>query len=192
MIMRSFVFGVAGLALGGLVAITAVLGPMDLGGIAIGPWRTNLHIGAPDAPATVRAIIARKGLLALNRSETVYFSADQDSHGDALDEACRYDVVFDEAPAAYWWSLTVYAQDDFLAVNGEDAHSVHADTMVWSDNGRGVVAVGHPSAENGLSTRNGGAFNLTLRLYLPDETIAMDPRTATLPRINRLGCGDES
>jgi hypothetical protein len=38
-----------------------------------GLWRTNLALGSSQAGLYVRALVARTGLFALNRSETIYF-----------------------------------------------------------------------------------------------------------------------
>jgi hypothetical protein len=38
-----------------------------------GAWRTNLAIGSAQAGMYIRALVARTGLFALNKSETIYF-----------------------------------------------------------------------------------------------------------------------
>jgi hypothetical protein len=181
-----------GLVCGCALAIGLVFGPLEMGGIASGPWKTNLLIGAPDAGAIVRAVIARRGLLALNRSEAVYFDATTDDDGNPLREDCLYRVSFAPEPDARWWSLTLYAADNFLAVNGDEAHSVTADHAAASaeDPMAVLVAVSRPDAPSyWISSRNAGAFALTLRLYQPSEAITADPLVADLPAIERLSCG---
>ena len=74
----------AGLIGGAMLAALLVFGPFEIGGTAAGPWKTNLLIGDSAASPTVRAAIARRGLLALNRSETVYFNATSDDSGQRL------------------------------------------------------------------------------------------------------------
>lgn len=185
----------AGLAGGSALALLLVFGPLEIGGARAGPWRTNLLIGAPDAGPMLRAVIARRGLLALNRSETIYFNATTDDQGAALREDCTYRVSFDAQPDARWWSLTLYAEDDYLAVNGDQAASVTAGQA-----GPGIaepmtvlIAATRPdSAANWLSSRNGGDFALTMRLYQPADAISEAPTLAALPAIERLSCGGES
>ena len=92
MILRLLLAGLAGVTVGALAAVFLVFGPMEIGGIQNGPWRTNALIGASDAGPVLRAIIARRGLLALNRTETVYFTAWEDEQGRPLEESCRYAV----------------------------------------------------------------------------------------------------
>ncbi|WP_300530694.1 DUF1214 domain-containing protein [Maricaulis sp.] len=191
MILRSLFAALLGLLIGAAAALFLVFGPVEFGGVKVGPWRTNMHIGSPDAPGIVRSIIARRGLLAMSREETVYFSADADSEGRALDEACDYRVVFTTQPDARWWSLTLYAEDDFLPVNGLEAHSVSAQDA--GDQQSFIVTVSRQRAEGfWVSPENGGAFNLTLRLYNPSEAIVADPGVAVLPTVERVRCGGAS
>ena len=192
MIVCLLVPAAGGLVIGAVLAVFLVFGPAEFGGIKVGPWRTNVHIGSPDAPDIVRSIIARRGLLAMSREETVYFSADTDSGGDALDETCLYEVIFREAVATRWWSLTLYAEDDFLAINGSGMHSISVDTARADSAGNLVVTIGGDTGLNPISSENAGAFNLTLRLYNPDPSIVDDPGTAVLPSIDRLGCEGEA
>lgn len=129
-------------------------------------------------------------LLALNRSETVYFTAWQDDTGAALRETCRYRVSGTDLPAR-WWSLTLYGEDDFLPANGDDALAL---TRTDLRDGAWSLLAG-PAAEPGeawLSTRNAGDFSITLRLYHPDTIVLEAPQSLTLPAIERLGCGESS
>ncbi len=192
MIIRSLLAGLTGLVIGIGSALFLIFGPADFGGVSVGPWRTNTLIGSPDAPGLVRAVVARRGLLALSREQAMYFSADQDSEGRPLQEACTYRLAFPGLPDAFWWSVTLYAEDDFLAVNGLEAHSVTADDFGLAP--IGFAATVSPNRAEGawISTQNAGAFNLTLRLYKPIEEIVEDPGRAILPSIERLDCGASS
>jgi hypothetical protein len=185
----------AGLAGGAALAGLLVFGPLDIGGAQAGPWKTNLLIGDPAASPTVRAAIARRGLLALNRSETVYFNATSDDDGQRLREDCTYRVIFQGEPATRWWSLTLYAQDDFLAVNGDDAHSITAEHAAASaeDPMRVMIAASRPDTPGyWISSHHAGDFALTLRLYQPDPSISDSPVSAPLPSVERLSCGSEA
>ena len=184
--------GVLGLIAGGAGAVGLVFGPIEMGGLSAGPWRTNTMIGNPDAGPVVRAAVARRGLLALNRSETVYFNAGVDSEGRPLSEDCAYRVTFHEEPAARWWSLTLYAEDDFLAVNGREAHSINAEHAAGAaeDPMSVIVSARSDWPSWWISAENAGAFDLTLRLYHPDPAIIEDPARAGLPEIERIGCGE--
>lgn len=54
------------------------------GDVAVGPWETDLTIGSTQADPYTRARVAVAGLLALNRNETIYFTAHRDDAGDKL------------------------------------------------------------------------------------------------------------
>ncbi|WP_300543944.1 DUF1214 domain-containing protein [Maricaulis sp.] len=187
MVVRSLIAAVAGVFAGAACSIFLVFGPLELGGISNGPWRSNAHIGASDAGPVVRAIVARRGLLALNRSETVYFIAWTDDTGRRLREHCSYEISGGDMPAR-WWSLTLYAEDDFLAVNGDEAHALSR-TDLGADGWSLIAGPARSDDEAWLSTRNSGAFSVTLRLYHPDARVPDAPETLALPSVRRLGCG---
>ena len=195
MLIKTSLATFLGLIGGGVAALWLVLGPLEMGGAAVGPWRTNLLIGDADAGPMLRAVVARRGLMALNRSETVYFDATSDDDGRQLREDCRYRVSFTHEPETRWWSLTLYAADDYLAVNGDDAHSVTAEHAAASaeDPMAALVASARPDLPSyWISSRNAGEFTLTLRLYQPSAAVIADPTVADLPSIERLSCGDET
>ncbi len=54
------------------------------GGITDGPWRTSLEAGSSQGDIYLRARVALHGLLALNRSETIYYTTATDGDGAAL------------------------------------------------------------------------------------------------------------
>jgi len=193
--IKTLLAALAGLLCGSALAALLVFGPVEIGGTQAGPWKTNLLIGDPSASPMVRAAIARRGLLALNRSETVYFNATSDDRGEALRENCSYRVYFERQPDTRWWSLTLYAADDYLAVNGDNAHSVTAeDAAASAGNPISVmVAASRPdAAAHWMSSRHAGNFALTLRLYQPDAAISENPVLAALPVIEQLSCEGEA
>jgi hypothetical protein len=190
MILRLLLAGLAGVTVGALAAIFLVFGPMEIGGIQNGPWRTNALIGASDAGPVLRAIIARRGLLALNRTETVYFTAWEDEQGRPLEESCRYAVSGQGLPTR-WWSLTLYAEDDFLARNGDAAHAL-SETDLGPGEWRFIAGPQPVPATPWLSTRQAGRFSITLRLYHPEDAVREAPESLALPRIQRLDCGEDA
>lgn len=202
MLVRRLFFTLAplvlGLLTGAAIAIILVFGPVGFGGTRIGPWQINTLIGSSDADAATRAVVARRGLLALNQSEAIYFSADFDDEGQRLSEDCTYRLSFADPPQAGWWSLTLYAEDEFLAQNGEALHSITADDYLASDiDPVTAILSTRPRMDDALNPDDGlrissaqaGQFNLTLRLYRPDAAVITAPETANLPLIERLSCG---
>lgn len=62
------------LALGVSSALWAINSPPGENyNLTNGAWRTNLAIGSSQAGMYIRALVARTGLFALNKSETIYF-----------------------------------------------------------------------------------------------------------------------
>ena len=154
-------------------------------------WSVDALAGAQDANLYTRARIARIGLLALNRKEAVYYIAERDAHGARLMENCRYAISGGELPGQ-WWSLTVYAQDRFLARNQNDAHSVGAQGLGLDADGRWQVELGpeRPTGTAWLSSRGSGEPSIALRIYRPAAAVVARPLDIRLPRIERLACAN--
>lgn len=188
--------GVAALLLCALLVgvVTAVLGvrnQFSAGGVGSGPWQTNANIGSTGAGPYLRAGVALGGLLALNAGETVYYTATTDDAGRPLSTSCQYRVEGTE-PATRWWSITAYADDNFLIRGSNGRYSVDKTAVEMSADGSFVVRVGgEPRAGNWISTGppdGGKPFSLTLRLYNPDGSIVSNLGGVTLPRIVEEHC----
>jgi len=163
-------------------------GALD-GAIAVGPWKSSELFGSVDADPYTRARVAIGGLLALNRNETIYFTAATDDGGAPLRTQCTYKVTGSDPPAR-WWSVTVYGADHFLIPNPQDRYSYGGNTVARAEDDSFVITVG-PAAAAGNWIPTGekdGTFSLTLRLYNPNEDAARDPSTIVLPHIAREAC----
>jgi hypothetical protein len=186
--------GIIGLALLGLVlgaggALALLVNASGVGGVSVGQWRGNALTGAPAADPLTRAVVARVGLLALNKQETVYYSRNTDEAGARLREACVYELS-GAPPAARWWSVTIYAADNFLPINSDDAFSMDATRMVMGLDGRFSARISptQDNAANWISSRKAGQFDLTIRLYNPDPMIQADLTKADLPQVTLVSC----
>lgn len=150
-----------------------------------GQWSHSRAAGSVAAGPYTRAIIAREGLLALSAREALYFTLTQDDQGDALSESCIYELVGRELDAR-WWSVTLYADDNFLAQNSDHALSIDASHMprgVWAAR----VAPVRGDATYWLSSRAARRnFSLTLRVYNPHRDFR--PSAETLPMLTRVSC----
>lgn len=150
-----------------------------------GAWSHSRAAGAQSAGLYTRAIVAREGLLALSAREALYFTLDRDENGRALDEACDYTLSGRDL-AARWWSVTLYASDDFLAQNEDDAPSIDASHLAgapWSAR----VSATRGNAVNWLSSRGAGrGFSLTLRVYNPQRNYR--PSAESLPALATNSC----
>ncbi len=111
----------AGTALGLFATWLTVVRTAMPEGISNGLWTTNLADGSPHGGPYIRAKIAVHGFLALNRSETVYYTATHDSDGYRFDGRCVYAVSRGDLDAR-WWSMTAYGRDEFLIPNPADRY----------------------------------------------------------------------
>lgn len=177
----------AGVALGAVSAWAA----LSVAAPAVeryGQWSHSRLAGAEAAGPYTRAIVAREGLLALSARQALYFTLDRDEHGGRLDEGCVYQITASPL-AARWWSVTLYADDNFLARNNDYAPSVDATRTLAAADGSWSARISPVRGEsaNWISSRAAGrGFSLTLRVYNP--TPEFHPTEAGLPRLTTLSC----
>ncbi|WP_296722626.1 DUF1214 domain-containing protein [Erythrobacter sp.] len=207
MIRRIFAYLLA-VAAGCAIGIGSALGMAGLlpgtnslafGDVDVGGWRSDFATGSEAADAYTRARVARHGLLALAKSEAVYFTRATDDDGQPLREACTYRLTTGAMPAG-WWSITLYNGDSMLPDNDDEALSINAGQDMAARIGDEIVGQGGtatiaPRRPEGrglwISSRNAGRFDLTLRLYMPDDALLADPAgTLDPPQIERLACED--
>lgn len=183
---------VAGLVLGGASAWAALTLGVSSFRSHYGAWSLNRAAGSTAAGPYTRAIIARYGLLALSSREALYFNLDRDEHGQPLSESCIYDLT-GNAIATRWWSVTLYANDSYLARNDDHAASVDATRISASDDGvwRARISSVQGDSVNWLSSRNARrGFSLTLRVYNPQRDFA--PSEESLPKLTTVSCASAS
>lgn len=177
-----------GLIGGAAYAVQLVRGGLNDGVVANGAWETGKSFGTLDASTLTRAKVALSGLLALPAKEAMYFTAQNDSDGRALDGRCTYDVRGGQLDGR-WWSVTLYEGEGWLVKNAAKRWSIPASAVSTDAQGRWSFTVS-PDAQSGswLPTGSVEAFDLTLRLYHPSVDIIKSPETAQLPIIDRKGC----
>lgn len=164
---------------------------VGMSGVDAGIWRTNLLAGSREADAYTRARIALGAVLALDRSETLYYTTDQDDAGVALRAECRYRIE-GTPPPARWWSITAYAADHFLFANAARRYSISGESATLDDRGRFSALIG-PTADGAgtgilwIPTAGTGPMRLTLRLYGADEPLQRDPAALPAPSVKRVG-----
>jgi len=187
---------VAGGALGlGSALVMAGLWPasnrLAFGDVDVAGWRSDFAIGSEAADPYTRARVARHGLLALAKSEAVYFTRAVDDAGEPLREDCRYRLSGGTMPAG-WWSVTLYDAASMLPDNADGALSIDASRVGAGDWEAVIASRRPPAADHWISSRNAGVFDLTLRLYMPDPALLAEPGGALEPpRIERLDCRGE-
>ena len=157
------------------------------GEVQNGPWRSSLTAGGADADMYTRARVALFGLLALNKSETIYYTATSDSAGKAFNPACAYRIEGRD-PDTRWWSLTAYGRDSYLIPNEGHRYAVSKNNVVRSTDGTFVVRLSTtPEAQNWIATSKDG-FDVTLRLYNPGPSVIASSATVELPSITKEAC----
>jgi len=164
------------------------LSPVDKSLVVNGPWRTSLSIGSAQAGNYLRAWVALNGLFALNKTETVYFSADTDEDGQALRSGCDYRVEGRDM-AARWWSITVYGADNYLIPNEAMRYAFNGRDIAKNAAGRYTISLSStPKPGNWLPCGNQGQLYLTMRLYNPLPEVYQKPAELELPRIIKEAC----
>ncbi len=174
--------------LSGWWAITGGMGGQNYSG-----WYGSAVTGSADAGPWLRARVAISGLLALNKSQAIYLTRKTDDDGAPLREECRYRVTGGPIPGQ-WWSVTVYAADNFLPLNDDDALSFDATEVARDEAGRwsATLAPTRPEGQAWASTRKAGNFDITLRIYQPSAAAQADFGSIPLPKVTRLSCGEKA
>lgn len=211
--LRYLLTSVMGLAAGiGLAVQTVRAGALG-SNVQIGPWATGLDFGTSDASAKTRAVVARRGLLALPAKEARYYTAATDDAGQPLDGRCRYRVAGGVIPGR-WWSLTLYDRQGYLVKNQANRFSVQSSEVAHytpgvaaddqSERAQAVRAIfaaeqrwaiqvaptPPPASAQASWLPTGGIerFELTLRIYLPADEGRSNPPRAMLPSIIKEAC----
>ena len=183
---------VAGLAVG-LGSAWWVVTKAGGRGVEVGGWSGSTVTGSADADPWTRAQVAVRGLLALTKDQAIYLTAKSDSSGRRLNEDCRYRVSGGPLPGK-WWSVTVYAADNYLPLNDDYALSFDATEVTPDGQGRWTAQLAAAREGEGAwaSTRKAGAFDVTLRIYNPTPAAQADFRAIPVPKIERLSCGGKA
>jgi hypothetical protein len=161
---------------------------VGISGVDAGIWRVNLLAGSSDADAYTRARIALAAVLALDRSETLYYTTERDESGEPLRAECRY-LISGSPPPSRWWSITAYASDHFLFPNAARRYSVSGETAPLDAAGRFSAELGPTHEGDGIwiPTTGSGGMRLTLRLYGPAASLQQAPQSLVAPSVRRTG-----
>lgn len=170
----------------GLGSTWLVLKRVGIEGVTAGAWCADLLAGSADAGLYTRARIAVNAVLALDRSETIYFLATHDDLGEPLRAECRYRLS-GIAPNAAWWSITAYAGDNFLFPVESHRYSISGSSLNVTSGEAFSANVGPETNDADIETTGTGALRLTLRLYKPDAALQQNPATLVAPAIQPAG-----
>lgn len=141
-------------------------------------WSVNFNIGSYGSNYLLRDTTALFGFGANAPADAVYLNAHADIDGTSLTGAHSYVVHFAPGqmpPAHGFWSLTVYDSQGFLIPNPLNRYDVGSETgLVTNPDGSVDILLG--ASDPGTLPNNwlpvpAGPFNLTLRVYWPDQTV---------------------
>ena len=178
---------VVGILLGLAATWATVFRGTLAGGINDGPWRTSLEAGSSQGDIYLRARVAVHGLLALNRSETIYYTTSTDGDGAPLNGQCTYRIEGRDPPTR-WWSITAYGADDFLIPNSAGIYSASMHSVTRDASGKFAVTVSKDRPAGDWIPVGDGRFNLSIRLYNPNPSVVADPVHVALPTIVKERC----
>lgn len=157
-------------------------------------WQTPPDLlGRYGTAYNIRAAVALVGLGANLPEDAIYPSARVDGEGKALDGAQRYRIRFlpgQMPPARAFWSVTAYGADDYLMDVPEARHAVGSrqPLVPQADGSVDLLVQADPPPPqlraNWLPVRAGEPFQLTARLYWPEEA-ALQGRWR-MPAIERV------
>lgn len=147
-------------------------------GTPVNGWRvTPMTLGNFGTDYGVRAVVALVGLGANLPADAIYPTTYVDGDDKALDGANKYVLHFDkglEPPVQAFWSVTMYDPDSFFVANPINRYAV-ASWMSFKRNSDGSLDLyiqhdspGKDKEANWLPAPAGG-FNVTLRMYWPNE-----------------------
>lgn len=157
----------------------------------IGPWSVWRSAGKPDADPYTIAYMARAGRLPINATTALYFFAERDNDGAALESRCEY--VIDGKPInSAWWSLAAYDGTGRLIPNKAGRHSFNrTDVARRADGSFRIVLARSARPGNWLPSAQQGTLKLVLRAYSlrdAERIVGSGTNELSLPTIRKVVC----
>ncbi len=159
-------------------------------------WMAIRNIGAQDTDPITRAVIARFGLFANSSAEALYLQAQAGEpfslrnilRGEPirrLDGGRHHRIRIERPIPAEWWSLTLYAADDYLFPNAEGRYAWLSQELEGEPYPIVIdVAPERPAgARFWLPSPPEGPIGLTMRLYRPDVELVRNLERYPLPAV---------
>ncbi len=134
-------------------------------------------IGRYGSDYQTRAAIANIALAALPSEEAIYANTTTDGNGELLSGDHSYRIEFGAGalpPANAFWSLTVYDENGYLTANPIGRYAIKSrDTLDINQDGSTTILLQHepPKETTNWLPIPKEPFAVTLRMYLPDETL---------------------
>jgi len=134
-------------------------------------------------------MLARTGLFALNKTETIYYRANEDQNGEPMRSSCDY-IIEGEDLDARWWAITLYGEDNFLIPNEKNRHSFNMRNVEREPDGTYTIHMSsEPKDKNWLpSGEKDQLLSFSMRIYNPEPVVYEQPDSIRMPRIIREKC----
>ncbi|MEJ8571315.1 DUF1214 domain-containing protein [Microbaculum marinum] len=168
----------------------AVVNGVGFESIRAGAWTAWPTAAADGSDPYVRARFARSGELPISAAEGTTFEARTDSLGAELVGNCDY-LVRGRTPAAQWWTMTLYRDEDLSLISNPSRRNGFNSTGILRKPDGSFEIVISPRARPGNwlpSDEHAGKLRLVFRLY--DTPIATGGSVADIemPVIERGRC----
>jgi len=163
-------------------------------------WTTSDVFGAREWYAgnfLLRAVAAMAGWGGNDVIEAMYPTAREDSDGEPLDGAHRYQITFTTPPPAKaFWSVTMYDKTydgtaGYLVENPINRYLINSTIpgLVYGEDGSLTITIQHEQPQDAAEQANWlpapeGPFYLVMRIYWPEQA-ALDG-TWTPPSVRRI------
>jgi hypothetical protein len=126
-----------------------------------------------------RAVTARIAIGANPPEDAVYMSSSADGSGRPLDGSVGYRMHFEASnlpPVRAFWSLTAYDKDGYFIANPINRYAIgDRDRLKFNPDGSLDLYIQNqdpgPERQSNWLPSGAGPFNLTVRLYWPDQAI---------------------
>lgn len=144
-------------------------------------WSTTLNNAAFGTDYFTRTAVAKSNILVNKSNETRYFYQDLDAIGTRLNGGNRYTITFPKdrtPPVNGFWSLTLYNEHHFFALNEMGRYSIGTKNKTLKLNPDGSLTIYVQSEapteaqrSNWLPAPKGADFSLYVRAYWPKVEI---------------------
>ena len=147
-------------------------------GMKVNGSEINSYLGIYGSDYLSRAAQTKDGIFPQAAEEVIYPNTFVDSTNQTLNGANKYELHFDEPPpVSLFWSLTIYNDKSYLVDNPIDRYSIGDRTpgLVYNKDGSLDIYIQHdspgPDKESNWLPAPTGDFDLSMRLYGPDDSI---------------------
>ena len=145
-------------------------------------WQVSYNLGKFDESSSVfeKTQVALIGLGALVAEEALYYTVFRDQEGKLLKgNKNTYSLHFDKEDLPdvdAFWSITMYGKDSFLVNNVINRYAIGDRTqgLVYNDDGSLDIIISNKrpaGKESNWLPAPKGEFSITLRAYLPNESL---------------------